>query len=79
MDTWKLQDAKARFSEVVERAVNDGPQLVTRHGKKAVVVVSYDQFAREDASEDFKSFLTSVPLAELELDRPRRLPRKTSL
>ncbi len=37
---WQLQDAKARFSELVDRAVADGPQVVTRRGEAAVVVVS---------------------------------------
>jgi hypothetical protein len=37
MDAWKLQDAKARFNEVVDRALRDGPQLVTRHGENAGV------------------------------------------
>jgi antitoxin Phd len=36
--TWALQDAKNRFSEVVDRAMEDGPQLVTRHGREAVVM-----------------------------------------
>src|SRR5438270_874857 len=38
MNTWKLQDAKARFSEVVRRAQAGEPQHVTVHGKEAVVV-----------------------------------------
>src|SRR4051812_10853818 len=38
-DTWKLQDAKARFSELVRRAREGKPQRVTVHGKDAVVVV----------------------------------------
>jgi prevent-host-death family protein len=38
--TWKLHDAKARFSEVVRRARADGPQRVTIHGKEAVVIVA---------------------------------------
>ena len=42
--TWKLQDAKARFSEVVRLARTDGPQRVSVHGKEAVVIVSADQF-----------------------------------
>jgi prevent-host-death family protein len=37
MDTWKLQDAKARFSEVVDRALDDGPRVVTRHGERKPV------------------------------------------
>ena len=44
MDAWKLQDAKARFSEVVDRALRDGPQIVTRHGENAVVIVAYRDF-----------------------------------
>jgi prevent-host-death family protein len=43
--TWKLQDAKARFSEVVRRARSEGPQHVTMHGRDSVVVVSSDEFA----------------------------------
>jgi prevent-host-death family protein len=44
--TWKLQDAKARFSEVVKRAQSEGPQRVTVHGRDAVVVVSAAQFEK---------------------------------
>ena len=43
-DTWKLQDAKAHFSEVVRRAREGVPQEVTVHGKKAVVVVDPERF-----------------------------------
>jgi prevent-host-death family protein len=43
--TWKLQDAKARFSEVVRRAQSEGPQRVTVHGKEAAVVISAKDFA----------------------------------
>jgi prevent-host-death family protein len=43
---WCLQDAKARFSELVRRAQSDGPQLVTLHGRDAVVVVDADEFNR---------------------------------
>src|SRR3546814_5211980 len=43
---WKLEDAKARFSEVVRRARSDGPQRVSVRGKDAVVVVSAEEFER---------------------------------
>jgi prevent-host-death family protein len=36
---WALQDAKNKFSELVDKAVGDGPQVVTRHGKETVVVL----------------------------------------
>lgn len=44
--TWKLQDAKARFSEVVRKAQTEGPQRVTVHGKDAAVVVSAKDYAK---------------------------------
>jgi prevent-host-death family protein len=43
-NTWKLQDAKAQFSEVVRRARAGEPQEVTVHGRKAVAVVDLDRF-----------------------------------
>ena len=56
MDTWKLQDAKARFSEVVDRALHDGPQVVTQHGENAVVIVAYREFVGAEPVQDFKDF-----------------------
>src|SRR5215210_4806293 len=44
---WRLQDAKARFSEVVRRAREQGPQRVTLHGKDAVVIVDAETYDRE--------------------------------
>jgi prevent-host-death family protein len=43
---WQLQDAKARFSELVKRAREEGPQHVSVRGEPAVVVVSEKEFAR---------------------------------
>lgn len=52
-NTWKLQDAKARFSEVVRKAREGEPQEVTVHGKRAVAVVDLDRFeVRPKASEE---------------------------
>jgi prevent-host-death family protein len=47
---WQLQDAKARFSELVRRAREQGPQHVTVRGEPAVVVVSEEDFARLTSS-----------------------------
>ncbi len=44
MQDWQLQDAKNRFSEVVKRAKDEGPQTVTVHGQRAAVVVSALEF-----------------------------------
>jgi prevent-host-death family protein len=43
---WLLQDAKARFSELVRRVRTEGPQLVTVHGREEVVVISVEEFRR---------------------------------
>ncbi len=43
---WQLQEAKNRFSEVVNRAIEDGAQTITRHGKPVVVVVSQEEFRK---------------------------------
>jgi prevent-host-death family protein len=48
---WKLQDAKARFSEVVRLAQTEGPQRVTVHDKDAVVIVAAEQYANSDLAE----------------------------
>jgi prevent-host-death family protein len=50
--TWKLRDAKARFSEVVRRAQSEGPQRVTVHGKDAVVIVSAGEYAATPSRGD---------------------------
>jgi len=77
MDTWKLQDAKARFSEVVDRALANGPQVVTRHGTNAVVVISFEQFRATAPAQDFRSFLlSSQGISELPLTREKHLARK---
>ena len=79
---WQLQEAKQRFSEVVRRALEDGPQVVTRHGREAVVVVSAAEFAtsRGGPARDFKRFLRSAPdLGRLRIARDRRRTRRVVL
>ena len=67
---WPLQEAKNRLSEVVERALTEGPQTVSRRGAEVVVIVSIQEFRRLTAPrESFKSFLTSLPLDGLDLSR----------
>ncbi|WP_308916573.1 type II toxin-antitoxin system Phd/YefM family antitoxin [Jannaschia sp. LMIT008] len=76
---WSLQDAKARFSAVVDAAMAGEPQEVTRRGKPAVVVVSVEEWRRlSEASqtrteaEAFKEHLLSIPWRE---DVPDPFPR----
>lgn len=64
---WKLEDAKARFSEVVRLAQSQGPQHVTFRGKEAVVVISVEELNRLKPAENDRAAL--VPFLEgLELD-----------
>ena len=70
--TWKLQDAKNRFSEVVKEALRAGPQIVTRRGKETAVVLSVEEYRRLARPEvGLVEFLRSSPLAEVELDLER--------
>jgi prevent-host-death family protein len=78
---WQLQEAKQRFSEVVRRALDDGPQVVTRRGEEAVVVVSAKEYARLQGDKpDFAAFLLAAPdLGGLDLERSRDMPREDAL
>ena len=69
---WSLQDAKNRFSELVERARKEGPQEVTRNGQEAVVVVSAEEWrAIREQSSTLADFLLSSPLAGSRLEFER--------
>ena len=77
---WQLQQAKARFSEVVQRAIEDGPQTVTRRGKPAVVVVAADEFEQmRERTPTLKELLLECPLEGVDLDRPRDYGRDVDL
>jgi prevent-host-death family protein len=76
-DTWTLAGAKARLSEVVDRA-QAGPQVITRNGKPSAVVVSAEEWARKTVRKGtLAEFLLSSPLrgADLDLDRQPDPPR----
>ncbi|MBC5765674.1 type II toxin-antitoxin system Phd/YefM family antitoxin [Ramlibacter albus] len=49
MQSWPVQDAKARFSEFLEKCLTDGPQMVTRRGAEAAVLVAADEWRRLQA------------------------------
>ncbi|MFH0728215.1 MAG: type II toxin-antitoxin system Phd/YefM family antitoxin [Pseudomonadota bacterium] len=74
--TWKLQDAKAKFSKIVEDALNIGPQYVTRRGRKAVVVVSVEDYEELTSNKpSFKEFLLNCPKTGIEFERQKDFPR----
>ena len=69
---WKLEDAKARFSEVVRRAQSEGPQRVTVRGKDAVVIISATELERllpRQNSVPFVEFMESLYAEGLDLSR----------
>jgi prevent-host-death family protein len=71
--TWNFQDARSQFSRVVENALKNGPQYVTRRGKKTVVIVSardYDTLTSQ--RPNFKEFLLGCP----KIDEPLTTERK---
>lgn len=60
--SWKFQDAKARFNQVVDDAINLGPQYVTRRGEEVVVILSAQEYQRiTSARPTFKEFLLKCP------------------
>jgi antitoxin Phd len=72
---WQLQDAKNHFSELVDRALTDGPQTVTRHGEPVVVVVPYAAFRRRAVrGGSLVEFFARSPLRGVELDLTRDEP-----
>lgn len=80
--TWQLQEAKNRFSEVVDEALAHGPQTVTRHGREVVVILSIDEYKRmKQPQKNLFQFMQESPLYGLELDLARRkdLPRDIDL
>ena len=69
---WQLQEAKNRFSEVVRKASEEGPQTVTKHGKDSVVVLSAEDYRRlEQPKTSLVDFFHKSPLSKIELDLKR--------
>ena len=79
--TWQVQEAKQRFSELIRRAVAEGPQVVTRRGEAIAVVVSAEEYRRLHGERlDFKEFLLSGPdLGDIEMERAVDLTREVDL
>jgi len=77
--SWSVQDAKNRFSEVVEAAQRK-PQTVTKHGKPAVVVVAADEYDRlrrlqQLKAPTFAEMLLAIPQGDVEFERINAMPR----
>lgn len=80
MKTWQMQTAKARFSDMVRCAKQDGPQDITVHGKSVAVVLSREMFDRlSGSSQSLLEFMQQSPLYgcdDIEFERNQSLPRE---
>jgi prevent-host-death family protein len=61
-NTWPLAEAKAKLSEIIERAEHSGPQLITRHGREVAVVTSSKRPAKDAGHVPLGTFLLNSPL-----------------
>jgi prevent-host-death family protein len=72
MATWTVAAAKARFSELIDKAQHEGPQAITRRGKNAAVIVSAEEWEhRRHRSGDLAQFFAESPLRGSRLDIAR--------
>jgi antitoxin Phd len=79
MKSWPVQDAKARFSELLDRCLKEGPQVVTKRGAEAAVLVPVGDWRRlqESARPSLKELLlTPTPRGEIPLTERGRLRRR---
>jgi prevent-host-death family protein len=78
MKTWAVQDAKARFSEFLDACINDGPQIVTKRGAEAAVLVPVDEWRRLKATArpSIKQLLLSDNARTDPLTPPRGIVRR---
>ena len=75
---WALQDAKARFSELVRKAKTEGPQRITVHGREEVVFLSVEEYRRvkgQPTGQALVNLLHDSPLRDIRIDRLRTRDR----
>ena len=71
--SWKLQDAKAKFSQLVDDAIEIGPQYITQRGNKAVVVLSVREYEKIISKKpSFKEFILDCPKMEASFEFTRQ-------
>jgi len=80
--SWTVAEAKAKFSEIIERAMSEGPQTITRKGRTAAVVVGAEEWQRKTTRVgNLAEFFATSPLrgSGLQVQRLKKRPRKISL
>lgn len=69
---WSVAEAKMRLSELLDRAVSDGPQAITKRGREIAIVVSADEWHRKSSrSGSLAEFLAASPLRDSGLETER--------
>jgi prevent-host-death family protein len=80
--TWKLQEAKNKFSKLVKKAQSEGPQFVTKHGKESVVVLSIEEYQNiSKPKSNLFQFIQASPLTEnsIIVERDKSIARDIEL
>jgi antitoxin Phd len=69
---WQIQEAKNKLSEVINEAIKHGPQIITKRGVEAVIVLSYAEYRKAMLNQKkLSDFFRESPLAEVDLDLRR--------
>ncbi len=77
---WQLQEAKNKFSEVIDQAVKNGPQEITRHGEKTAVLLSMKDYRKLVGRKgNLADFFRDSPLGGISFERNKDLPRSVDL
>ena len=72
IQTWQLQEAKNKLSQVIENAVNSGPQILTKRGQEVAIVIAYTEYQKMIASRgSLSAFFRESPLAGIDVDLAR--------
>jgi len=80
--TWTVAEAKAKFSEIIDRAMSEGPQTITRKGRTAAVVVGAEEWQRKTMrAGNLAEFFAESPMrgSNLRVRRLKTRPRKIRL
>jgi prevent-host-death family protein len=80
--TWTVAEAKARFSELLDQVHSQGPQIVTKHGRKAAIVVSPEEWEQKTRrTGTLADFFATSPLRKsgIEIERSKDRLRKVHL
>jgi antitoxin Phd len=80
MKTWQMQEAKAKFSELIKNVVDKEPQLISVRGKPIVVVISFDKYKNLTSNKmNFVELMRNSPLVGVEIDVNRTLDKEREI